>query len=129
MKHFIREVAVTFRNVYEMGTGFVTRGGAAAWRSYWENINRRHCDDVIFWTYCPPAPRSSSCGYLVSGYGKIYLHPLDFRLVTVCYNENGDKNALAELERLCREAAAATGGSSTLAASKQIQVTFPEKED
>jgi len=120
MKDTVIRVAVNFHNVYEWGRGFKDAETAAKWDAYWQKIALTK--SAIFWQYCPPK-ESYSCGHLVSNAGSFYVHPMDMDTV-LKVSSNGLRGELLELEKLCKGAAEAVGGSAEVVLTESVEVEF-----
>lgn len=120
MKNTVIRVAVNFHNVYEWGRGFKDAEAARKWNAYWQKIalTKR----AIFWKYCPPE-ESYSCGYLVSTAGSFYVHPMDMDTV-LKVSSNGLRSKLLELEKICKGAAEAVGGTAEVVLTESVEVEF-----
>lgn len=120
MKDTVIRVAVNFNNVYEWGRGFKDAEAANKWDSFWKNLDVHVCP--IFWQYCPPK-ESYSCGHLVSNAGSFYVHPMDMDTVLKT-SSNGLRSELLELEKICKGAAEAVGGTAEVVLTEAVEVEF-----
>ena len=120
MKDTVIRVAVNFNNVYEWGRGFKDAETANKWDAYWRKLSMGR--SAIFWQYCPPR-ESYSCGHLVSNAGSFYVHPLDMDTVLKT-SSSGLRHELLELEKICKGAAKAVGGTAEVVLTEAVEVEF-----
>lgn len=105
MANTIVNIKGTFHNLYAWGKGWLSYEQLNAWEEYWLSLN------AIYWHFFQVQDCFGTT-YLVSTYGSIYLHPMDFRCILNLNGGNG--GPINELKKICTECAKKCGGTFTM---------------
>lgn len=116
MRKAIVLVRGVFKGIYFWGQGWKDE------ETYRKFKEAEHKFQSYCWTL-KESEESGSSDYLVSIYGSIYLHPMDF--TTVLHNSGGlsdDSFGCEDLKCICDKIAEACGGSFEMIVSKPLEV-------
>lgn len=107
----IYKIKGTFHGLYELGKGWDYET-SRMWNEFWKGTN------PIFWKFFQNGQEQ----HLVSTYGSIFLHPMNFTAILSAGYMDMDSE-LAELKKLCTRCAEACGGTFEMEVTRK-QVEF-----
>ena len=127
----------SFKGLYEMGRGWISREVKEKWNSWWKNEFPKMAS--FRWKTYIPGNDTSECGCLVGSHNVIYMHPMAIygtfveAGISCGCNINGKKykyvfyDDLKALDAICKAVAEHCGGTFVMDTTKEFTIQEPDK--